>query len=527
MKKYSFILWAALAMVSVFTACTNEDSLVIEQTEAKTVTIRATIDGDLGSRVTLEDDAENRVVKVDWAEGDAFKITVNNKDYTFVYNPSTGAFEYDNSQDATFPETFTSAGTVTAIYPATAPEEYDNQSGALEGAAAFLTMTATLDVTAGQSTENLALNFTHNNSIVKMTLSNDDFKSKNVTWVTLKSGDAVVATATGTFEGNADNGSIVAYFAVEPQAVTNISIVAVCEYENYTAILTDNTLAKGTLYNVTKEMTATTPMGAVTAANAVKGDLAMKDGTFISQGDIGSLTDEQKANVAGIVFWTTADSNTSGTTPAKLTDDEIMKKDFPNCTHGLIVSLKDVSQGTKWQETCARIAEWQESESFTDEDKDKYESIASPTSATDPINYILGYQNTKILKAYNESLSDNESANTVLPVSLLDEFSDDNPAPANTTGWFIPSVKELTLLRGTDSDNVWSGKFGTSTKTFINGILNSWSGDANVLANEYYWSSSEYGTEKYYAYRVSFQTVDVNANDKNYYTLPVRAVCAY
>ena len=96
MKKYSFILWAALAMAGIFTACTNEDGLVTEQTESKPVTIRATIDGDLGSRVALTDDADNHVVKVDWAEGDNFKITVNETDYIFTYNIGSGEFECNN-----------------------------------------------------------------------------------------------------------------------------------------------------------------------------------------------------------------------------------------------------------------------------------------------------------------------------------------------------------------------------------------------------------------------------------------------
>ena len=52
-------------------------------------------------------------------------------------------------------------------------------------------------------------------------------------------------------------------------------------------------------------------------------------------------------------------------TPAQLTDDEIMKKDFPNCTHGLIVSLKNVSQSTKWQSVHSNIASWQNSDAFS------------------------------------------------------------------------------------------------------------------------------------------------------------------
>lgn len=49
MKKYSFILWAVMTVMGLFTACTDNDSPMTEQTISKTVSIHATIDGDFGS----------------------------------------------------------------------------------------------------------------------------------------------------------------------------------------------------------------------------------------------------------------------------------------------------------------------------------------------------------------------------------------------------------------------------------------------------------------------------------------------
>ena len=527
MKKCFYILWAALTMAGVFTACTNEDSPMTEQNELKIVTIRATIDGDLGSRVALTDDAKNRVVKVEWAAGDAFKINVNGTDYIFTYTEDD-KFE---CTDASFPETFDEAGTVTATYPATAPTACTSQSGTLDGAASLLTMTATLDVTAEQSTADLALNFKHNNSIVKMTLNNDDFKGKNVTWVTLKSGNSVVATTNGTFTDDAENGSVVAYFTVEPQTMADITVLAVCGESNYTVALTDRILEAGKLYNVNKKMAKVPPMGDKTATLAVKGDFAMADGTFISKD--ATLTAEQKTNVRGIVFWTLADKNSAAgaETSAKLTDDKIMAKDFPNCSHGLIVSLKDVFQETKWQsDVVSKINSWQSSDAFNADNKNEYKSIGSTVDSDDfrqdLINYILGYQNTKILKAYNAQC---EAAQKVLPVSLLADFYERNPAPANTTGWFIPSVKELTLLYGVDKDDVYKNGFGNSTKTEMNTILESLGTDfADILSNGYYWSSSEC-ENVFYAFSLRFFNGDVTHTEKNYraYSYYVRAVCAF
>ena len=261
-----------------------------------------------------------------------------------------------------------------------------------------------------------------------------------------------------------------------------------------------------------------------TAAQAVKGDYAMADGTFISK-DV-TLTDTEKSNVRGIVFWTANQETTATTTPARLTDDEIMKADFPNCTHGLIVSLKNVAGETKWQSTKADIASWQSS-GFTDANKNKYESIASGIDATAPINYILGYQNTKLLKAYNEQCED---AKKVLPVSFLETWKTSNPAPNNTTGWFIPSEKELTLLCGIDVDDVcdyYFNRIETRNRNAMNTILtNLGTGYAVPFGNNYYWSSSQNEGQDNNAFYVDFSNGEVFYNNKScsYY---VRAVCAY
>lgn len=536
MKSKALRLWIALIMVGVITGCSENESPTSEQnqTQMKNVTIRATIDGDLRSRVVLEEDEVNQVVKVSWAQGDNFKIKVNGIDYTFSY---MGNDMFECSK-ANFPATFENTGTITATYPAAASTAYANQPGTLKGAASLLAMKATLEVVAGQSTENLALKFKHENSIMKLTLNHDDFKGLPVTWVTLKSGSTVVASASESFAGTASNGELKVYFVVNPQEMTDVSIHSVCMKKDYSATLEDQTLTAGKFYDISKAMTFAAPMGNVSAAEAVLGDYAMADGTFIS-GDA-TLTDEEKANVAGIVFWTAKQPTDAKLTPAKLTDDAVMAKDFPTCTHGLIVSLKNVSDSTKWQEKRTRIADWQNSVAFDDEDKGIYKSIASTSGTDNPqselINYILGYQNTKLLKAYNASLPSG-SANTVLPVSLLEAFSVENPAPAKTTGWFIPSGKEFALLRGKDVDNVARNKSGGSdTKIAINERLASLGPDwADMMDDIFlaYWGSSEDDNIPTSSNAVSgiFDadhrgvTLFMGLKDANFEH--VRAVCAY
>lgn len=205
----------------------------------------------------------------------------------------------------------------------------------------------------------------------------------------------------------------------------------------------------------------------VAPAAAVKGDVAMLDGTFIPVAELDKMSNYLKSQASGIVFWTTAETTTEGrTTPAKLTDDVIMATDFPNCTHGLIVSLTDASASCAWQGVLennktknseAVYENFQNTDFFTLANKDKYETIKADEEATGNVNKILGYQSTQVLRAYNKycTETDGKAEYIVKAVTAIDQWALSNPAPANTTGWFLPSLKELHMLCYKDVDNIW------------------------------------------------------------------------
>lgn len=268
-----------------------------------------------------------------------------------------------------------------------------------------------------------------------------------------------------------------------------------------------------------------------TAAQAVKGDFAMADGTFISK--YANLTDEQKANVRGIVFWTTAETTTEGrTTPASLTDDEVMAEDFPGCNHGLIVALKDLSYSYVWQGQYHSSGDlYTESvyDNFqkTHDTYKEYEPIVSSASTPEYIvfmNKILGYNNTKVLEAYNSHCKVNDKNNYVVtPIEKLADWKVTYPAPVNTTGWFLPSVKELHMLCYKDVDDVWNtyGNSCVETKAVVNASLEKVGGNQLTAS---YWSSTE--AEENYAFLVHFDNAMVQGYYKTYAQY-VRAVCAY
>lgn len=246
------------------------------------------------------------------------------------------------------------------------------------------------------------------------------------------------------------------------------------------------------------------------------GDYLTTDGKLID-GDAGSmLPDEIKAQIAAVVFWTPKQTTSEDRlTPASLTDDLIMHAEHPNCIHGLAVALKNAtyneSEEMAWQKKSDElVADFQSSENFIHEKKTDFKSIVSGIGATDPINYILGYQNTVVLRAYNEYYTENGNKdNIVIPIAALDEFAKTHPAPTNSTGWFLPSPKELHILCYKDVDNIYNNS-GVETYNIVNYSLTAVGGAG--LKNDVYWSSGEYSSDN--AWYVSLYNGGVSSNAK-------------
>ncbi len=255
------------------------------------------------------------------------------------------------------------------------------------------------------------------------------------------------------------------------------------------------------------------------------GDYLLKDGNLIGKGE--TLTAAQKADVAAIVFWSPAETAADGrTTPASLTDDKIMAAEHPNCNHGLAVAVKKLySDAIGWQAPTESVEGFRNSDNFTHANKDKFVSIASGRGTEDNINRILGYQNTQVLLAYNKYCNNNDRISYhVSPAVLLVTFANSNPAPTGSTGWFLPSPKELHMLCYKDVDYIYS-KWDSSyreTCEKVNMSLTAVSGEA---LGETCWSSSE-DTDQSKSFYVGFANAMLGASPKNY-TFYARAVLAF
>ena len=212
MKKNLLLLVLALIGMGGFTACNNEDDLLVqEQTETKPVVIRATI-GNV-SRLALGD-SDGTSTKVSWSEGDAFALKIGGDSYTFEWQEGND-FVYNGSG---FPETFATAGIITATYPATAAGDLSVQSGTEANVGNYMKMIAELEVNEGDATDDLNLNFEHQTSVVEITLENDQYANLKAVVELRTQAEAMYSTPTEDeqkvqFDGS---GKLTVYFAVSP-----------------------------------------------------------------------------------------------------------------------------------------------------------------------------------------------------------------------------------------------------------------------------------------------------------------------
>lgn len=179
---------------------------------------------------------------------------------------------------------------------------------------------------------------------------------------------------------------------------------------------------------------------------------------------------------------------------------------------------------TYWDEEEGFIGRWMESA------LSGYASISSSTDPDDNLNKILGYNNTKVIEAFNAA--DGNDSWRVNIIDKIAEFRSEVQAPETSSGWYLPSVKELSLLCVGEYDgNIWdiSGEM-TGNRTLIEESIAAAGGD--LFEEMGYWSSTEYWKEGEadaysYAFRIRFGDGNTIQNLKDNRRYRVRAVLAF
>ena len=211
--------------------------------------------------------------------------------------------------------------------------------------------------------------------------------------------------------------------------------------------------------------------------------------------------DGNERSVIGIVFWV----------GSIIEDDPLLKRNYPGCTHGLVVALQDAGKAV-WSSDYEDITDnWLKNQGGT-------YGIATLKEE----NKMQGYANTKALEGYNESerATGGNSGKTVLPIGLIRSYAGAHPAPASSSGWYFPSIKELKFMCWGQNA---SGE-STGGKQMLDTQFAKVSG-ASSLQSYYYWSSTESGN--YWAWFVYFRDGNVYNDSKRDISFCVRAVLAF
>lgn len=198
------------------------------------------------------------------------------------------------------------------------------------------------------------------------------------------------------------------------------------------------------------------------------GDYYYSDGTWSPE------VDDMKM-IIGVVFWT-------GDPTAQ---DPTLRADHPDCTHGLVIGLEQEQMA--WQPAYEACKDYTVSE-WVAKNAPSFELPRSGNALTDPLQKIIGYNNTKAIEAFNAAAENAQWP--VTPVKWLDKLRRELPAPLSSSDWYIPSPKELSLLAcGEFEGNIYVKK---PDMTMMNTIMERMTAIGEVtMAELTLWSSTE------------------------------------
>lgn len=240
----------------------------------------------------------------------------------------------------------------------------------------------------------------------------------------------------------------------------------------------------GKLYTLAQEMKE------VFASKLQTGDFYLNDGTIISKDAI--LTDDQKARCIGIVFKPSRDVG------GQWGDNCIyMQKDgiTPMPTiHGYVLALTDANGG-----------EWC-----------KWGPISNAVKTNSlQLNGFYGYKNTQIITKYaidhKRELQANYPATYWATVGYDTQENGKYAAPANSSGWFLPSAGQC---------NYW-----LTNKEVLLASLNKVIDGSNY--KDYYWSSSEGYLSSNNAWIMHFKPEGHLIDNSKLHTCYVRPIFAF
>lgn len=286
---------------------------------------------------------------------------------------------------------------------------------------------------------------------------------------------------------------------------SNMSVMLAYNGKTYSGNISITSLASGTQYNYTIDLTGADPASELSISSATitdwnkteggninveeqetpkeenileVGDFILKDGTVIDKNDrdFNNLKDQ----IAGVVFYV------GNPQPSVLygynAEQDILKTDYPNCTNGLAIAINNANDDTAARFSSAKYSydTW-----FKDEANAAYTSsfIGTNLNLSKIGERMLGYNDTKIVEKCAQLLDGGETTVTgaAETIAIVSAFNSSNSV-AKASSWFIPSYAELNAA----FENYASVK---SSIEKAGGQLISYSDFGTVNNETFYWTS--------------------------------------
>ena len=479
MKKILFIL-PALALAA---GCAEKMETPAEEPQGRLLEISASYcdfsDTDAPVSKAVENGAETEFTDGDaigvFAVGADGAVMEDCKNVKCVYDEASSTwsgkvYEYaDAEYFAYYPysETMTDAGSaedVIAAFTAALSSVSDQSTHALYACDLMIAQNAEPNIENSM----LTLRFSHAMSMIEITLPQIEYRT---------SGDAEPYYSLPSVSSSLTiRGAEVSPFVVEPGVYRYIvapgSASVSGEYKalgkNYRyGTSTDVSAGKYKRIKVTSNVTSVIHTLSV-------GDFFMSTGELVSKD--ATLTDAQQADCIGVVFYA---GNPS-------TVDVTLKNDYPNCTHGLVVALDEITR-VRWSgNETVEVNAWLKTNApaFISINKNDHEKD------------IAGYNNTMAIDYYNNNGATSDADKVDAVVEIM-EYRAANPVACGASGWYLPSTKELSLMFNAQG-SLWTG--GTNIRDEIN--KNIVKANGTQLTQDY-WTSNEVNAVS--AYRLSHE----------------------
>ena len=170
------------------------------------------------------------------------------------------------------------------------------------------------------------------------------------------------------------------------------------------------------------------------------GDYYMQDGSILpGNEDVRPFRDELRKSCLGVVFWVGENKGIHWTPTGDKAGDHLLMRDHPECVHGMVVAMHDASQEVKWatgKGATESTYDWADKfKYFTPGEQADWEEIRKSDTG-------FGYCSSRLMALYGSRHSD-----TTLPVyNAIADYAATHPAPAGSSGWFLPNQNELATL---------------------------------------------------------------------------------